>query len=189
MPRAGLTRDKIVEAAGVLADEQGFDTLTLAALARLFNVRLPSLYGHLASSDDLKKGVALLGLRLLAEKAEEAVAGRSGKDALVALANAQRDFARQHPGLFQAARHPLDPADVADSGGARLSRINHAMLRGYNLEEEDRVHATRLLGAFVLGFSLLELAGSFEHSAPEPGVSWERGIDALDLLIKSWAES
>ena len=189
MPRAGLTRDRIIEAAAALADEQGFDTLTLAALARVFNVRLPSLYGHLANSDDLKKGVALLALGLLAERAEEAIAGRSGREALIALANAHRDFARQHTGLFQAARYPLDPDSIADSGAMRLSRANHAMLRGYDLDEEGRVHATRLIGAFVLGFSLLELAGSFGHSAPDPEMSWRRGVEALDVLIRSWAKA
>lgn len=188
MPRAGLTRDRIITAAAALADEQGFDMVTLAALARVFNVRLPSLYGHLASSDDLRKGVALLALLLLAEGTEEAIAGRSGREALIALANAHRDFARQHPGLFQAARHPIDPDSIADSGAMRLSRASHAMLRGYDLDEEDRVHATRLISAFVLGFSLLELAGSFGHSAPDPEGSWTRGIDALDLLIRSWAK-
>jgi AcrR family transcriptional regulator len=108
VPRAGLSKDKIIAAAGNLADDEGFDSLTLAAVARLFNVRLPSLYGHVASVHDLKKGVALLALHSLAEKTEEAVAGRAGKDALIALVNTHRDFARQHPGLFQASRYPLD---------------------------------------------------------------------------------
>lgn len=189
MPRAGLTRDRIIEAAATLADEQGFDTVTLTALARVFHVRLPSLYGHLANSDDLRKGVALHALRLLAERTEEAIAGRSGREALIALTNAHRDFARQHIGLFQAARYPLDADSIADSGAMRLSRASHAMLRGYDLDEEGRVHATRLIGSFVLGFSLLELAGSFGHSTPDPEMSWTRGIDALDVLIRSWAQA
>lgn len=189
MPRAGLTRDIIIEAAGRLADEQGFDALTLAAVARLFAVRLPSLYAHLESSEDLKKGVALLALDRLADAAEAAVAGRAGRDALIALCAAHRDFARRHPGLFHAARHTLDAASAAQSGGMRLSRINQAMLRGYDLGPEDRVHATRLVGSFILGFSLLELAGSFDHSAPEAEFSLTRGLDGLDLLIRNWADA
>lgn len=184
-----MTRDKIIEAAGALADAQGFEAVTLAALARQFGVRLPSLYAHLASSDALKQGVALRALDQLAERAEAAVAGRSGKEALQALLDAHRDFARRHPGLFHAARYPLDPQSAQASGGARLARINHAMLRGYGLSDPDRVHATRLVGAFVLGFSLLELAGSFDHSAPAPDLSWARSVDALDGLIRSWAQA
>lgn len=187
MPRAGLTRDKIIEAASTLADEQGFDNLTLAAIARLFSVRLPSLYAHVASVHELKKGVALLALQRLAERTEEAVAGRAGKDALIALVDTHRNFAQEHPGLFQASRYPLDGESAARSGGARLARLNHAMLRGYDLGDEDRVHATRLIGSFVLGFSLLELAGSFSHSAPDAELSWRRNLDGLDALFKSWA--
>jgi len=187
MPKAGLTRDKIIAAAAALADAQGFAGLTLAAIARLFEVRLPSLYAHVASLEDLRQAVALLALARLAERSEEAVAGRAGRDALLSLTKAYRDFARQHPGLFEAARHPLDAATAAGSGGARLARVSHAMLRGYDLAEADRVHATRLIGAFVLGFSLLELAGSFAHSPPDAELSWQRGIDGLDALIRSWA--
>ena len=187
MPRAGLTRERIVEAGARLADEQGFEALTLAQLARQFGVKLASLYSHIQNSDDLKKGVALLALARLADRADEAVAGRSGKDALVALANVHRVFAQEHPGLFQAARYPIDAASAAESGGARIARIHHAMLRGYTLTEANRVHATRLLGSFFLGFSLLELAGSFAHSAPETDASWARSLDGFDALLKSWA--
>ena len=188
MPRAGLSKGKIIAAAGNLADDKGFDSLTLAAVARLFDVRLPSLYGHVASVDELKKGVALLALHSLAERTEEAVAGRAGKDALIALVNTHRDFAREHPGLFQASRYPLDGQSAALSGGARLARVNHAMLRGYALGDEDRVHATRLIGSFVLGFSLLELAGSFGHSNPDSELSWKRDVEGLDALLQRWAK-
>lgn len=187
MPRAGLSKDKIIAAAAVLADGESFDSLTLAAVARLFDVRLPSLYGHVASVHELKKGVALLALHSLAERTEEAVAGRAGKDALMALVNTHRDFAKQHPGLFRASRYPLDGQSAALSGGARLARVYHAMLRGYALAEEDRVHATRLIGSFVLGFSLLELAGSFSHSSPDSELSWKRDVEGLDALFQSWA--
>jgi len=189
VPRIGLNREKILAAAGKLADVEGFDSLTLAAVAREFDVRLPSLYGHVASVHELKQGLALMGLQRLAEKTEEAVAGRAGKDALIALADTHRAFARQHPGLFQAARYPLDSDSAARSAGARLAKVNHAMLRGYALDEEDRVHATRLIGSFVLGFSLLELAGNFDHSAPDADLSWKRDLEALDALLRSWANA
>lgn len=188
VPRVGLTRDKIIEAASKLSDEEGFDSLTLASIARLFGVRLPSLYGHVASVHALKTGVALLALQRLAERTEEAVAGRAGKDALAALVDTHRGFAREHPGLFHASRYPLDGESAAESGGARLARVYHATLRGYGLGDADRVHATRLIGSFVLGFSLLELAGSFSHSAPDAELSWRRDIDGLDALFKSWAK-
>lgn len=187
MPRAGLTRKRLVEAAAKLTDEHGFDALTLAALARQFDVKLASLYSHVRNSDDLKAGVALLALSELADRADEAIAGRAGKDALIALADVHRSFAREHPGRFQAARFRIDAETAATSGGARLSRINQAVLRDYPLTETDRIHAIRLLGSFFLGFSILELAGSFAHSQPEAETSWFRSLDALDALLRSWA--
>tara|TARA_R110002124_G_scaffold16882_7_gene71533 strand:- start:101931 stop:102506 length:576 start_codon:yes stop_codon:yes gene_type:complete len=185
--RAGLTRDRIIEAGAKLADEWGFDAVTLAELARQFDVKLASLYSHLKNAEDLNTGIALLALNALADRADEAVAGRSGKDAMIALASVHRAFAREHPGLFHAARYPLDAATAANSGGARLSRTMQAMLRGYALTDEGVVHATRLLGSFFLGFALLELSGSFSHSSPGPDASWVHGLDGLDALLMSWA--
>lgn len=189
MARAGLTRALIIDAGAQLADARGFEAVTLAELARQFSVKLASLYSHLKNSDDLKTGIALLALDTLADRAADCVAGRSGKDALIALANVHRDFAREHPGLFQAARHPLDAETAATSGGARLSRLNQAMLRGYALSEANRVHATRLLGSFFLGFSLLEMAGSFAHSSPAASTSWAQSLDGLDALLRGWADA
>lgn len=187
MPRAGLSRERLIDAAGALADKQGFAALTLAELARIFGVKLASLYSHVKNSDDLKAGVALKALALLADWADEAVAGRAGKDALTALGDVHRRFAREHPGLFEAARFPLDASLAAGSGGARLSRAMQAVLRGYDLEDADGVHAVRLLGSFFLGFPLLELGGGFAHSQPGPEQSWQRGLAGLDAMFKSWA--
>ena len=61
------------------------------------------------------------------------------------------------------------------------------MLRGYGLDEADAVHAVRLLGATIHGFTALELSGGFDHSAPAPEESWVRTLDALDATLRSWA--
>lgn len=186
MPRVGLTRERLVEAGCDLADREGFAALTLAELARMFEVKLASLYSHVRNSDDLKAGVALKALDLLADRADEALAGRAGKDAIVALAEVHRHFAGKHPGLFEATRFPLSAEQAAGSGGVRLARAMRAALRGYGLVEADEVHAVRLLGSFFLGFSLLELGGNFAHSQPEPDQSWQRGLDALDAMLTNW---
>ena len=55
---------------------------------------------------------------------------------------------------------------------ARVARVSHAMLRGYDLSDTENVHATRLIGAFVLGFFLLELGENFCHSAPDAEIPW-----------------
>jgi AcrR family transcriptional regulator len=187
MARAGLTTERLIHAGAQLADEIGFEKMTGAELARRFDVKLASLYSHVDNFDDLKLKIALLALREMAELAADALAGRSGKDALVALADVYRDYARKHPGRFVAARFPMSSANAAASAGPRLAQMTQAVLRGYALSEADQVHATRLLGSFFMGFVTLELSQSFSHSAPEAQTSWTRSLDALDAMLKTWA--
>ena len=186
MARAGLTTARLVEAGADLADREGFESVTATALARLFDVRVASLYAHIENTHDLLTRIALLALDRLANRAADAVAGLAGRDALVALANVHRDFALAHPGLFSASRYPLDSAAAASSGGARISRLTRAVLHGYGLGETEETHAIRLLGSLFLGFTTLEQAGNFSHSTPDPHLSWLRTLDAMDAILKAW---
>ena len=86
MPRAGLTPDLIVLAAATLADREGLDHVTVSAVARLVGVKPASVYAHLEGADDLLRRVTQLALEEMAERASDAVAGRSGRDALAAFA-------------------------------------------------------------------------------------------------------
>jgi AcrR family transcriptional regulator len=184
--RAGLTTERVVRAGAELADEVGFDRVTVSEVARRFDVKVASLYSHVKSSQDLKIRIALFALEELAERAADALAGRAGKDALAAYANAYRDYAREHPGRADAARTRLDPETAAASAGVRHSQMTRAILRGYDLAEPDQTHAVRLLGGVFQGYVSLEMSGSFSHSAPDPEVSWARVLDALDALLRNW---
>ncbi|MEU9555720.1 TetR/AcrR family transcriptional regulator [Streptomyces fumanus] len=186
MARAGLTADRLIRAGAELADEVGFEQVTLSALARRFDVKVASLYSHLKNSRDLKTGIALLALAELADRAADALAGRAGRDALTALADVYRDYAREHPGRYAAAQFRLDARTAAASAGVRQAQMTRALLRGYDLTEPDQTHAVRLLGSVFHGYVSLELAGGFSHSAPDSQESWERILDALDALLRDW---
>ncbi|MFD6153111.1 TetR/AcrR family transcriptional regulator [Streptomyces sp. NPDC060243] len=186
MGRVGLSTRRLVRAGAELADEEGFAQVTLSALARRFGVKPASLYAHVRSSDDLRTGIALLALDELADRAADALAGRAGKDALSAFAEAYRSYAREHPGRYAATRHPLDHETALASAGPRHARMSRALLRGYALDEPDATHAVRLLGSVFHGFVDLELSGNFAHSAPPAEESWHRTLDALDHLLRTW---
>ena len=186
MVRAGLTTERLVRAGAELADEAGFEQVTVSELARRFDVKVASLYSHLKNSQDLKTRIALLALEELADRAAEALAGRAGKDALRAFADAYRDYAREHHGRYQAARFRLDPETAAASAGGRHAQMTRAILRGYDLAEPDQTHAVRLLGSVFHGYVDLEAAGGFSHSAPDCQESWTRILDALDALLRAW---
>ncbi|MFD8253483.1 TetR/AcrR family transcriptional regulator [Streptomyces werraensis] len=185
-PRAGLTTERLTQAGATLADEVGFDQVTVSELARRFDVKVASLYSHVRNSHDLKTRIALLALEELADRAADALAGRAGKDALVALANVYRDYAREHPGRYAAAQFRLDPETAAAGAGVRHAKMTRALLRGYHLDEPDQTHAVRLLGSVFHGYVSIEMGGGFSHSAPDTEETWSRLLDALDALLRTW---
>ncbi|MEV8034309.1 TetR/AcrR family transcriptional regulator [Streptomyces sp. NPDC002742] len=186
MVRAGLNAERLTRAGAELADEVGFDQVTVSALARRFDVKVASLYSHLKNSDDLKTRIALLALDELADQGAAALAGRAGKDALTAFANVYRDYAREHPGRYAAAQLRLDPETAAASAGVKHARMMRAILRGYHLTEPDQTHAVRMLGSVFHGYVSLEIGGGFSHSSPDSQESWSRVLDALDALLRNW---
>ena len=74
MARAGLTAERLARAGAELADEVGFDQVTVSALARRFDVKVASLYSHVKNSHDLRTRIALLALEELADRGAAALA-------------------------------------------------------------------------------------------------------------------
>ncbi|GGG25382.1 transcriptional regulator [Rhodococcoides trifolii] len=188
MARAGLTLERVALAGAELADRDGFDRVTVSAVARHFDVAVASLYSYVKSSRDLEGRIALLALTELADRAAEAIAGRSGKDALTAFADAYREYALAHPGRWAATRATLDPDSGALAAGRRHTDLMQAVLRGYHLDDRDRTHAIRLLGSVFNGYVSLESSGGFAHSTPDSQQSWVRILDALDALLRNWPQ-
>lgn len=186
MARAGLSADRLVAAAADLADEAGYENVTLSALARHFGVKDASLYSHVRNLQDLRTRLALLAGGEMIDEIATAVAGRSGKDALAAFAGAYRAYALAHPGRYAATQIRLDQALVTDSPALRrTAEITYGMLRGYGLREPDLTDAVRLLRSTFHGYCALEAGGGF--GAPrDVQRSWERAIDALHVALENW---
>ncbi|WP_067677525.1 TetR/AcrR family transcriptional regulator [Nocardia miyunensis] len=185
-PRSGLTTERVVRGAAELADEIGFDKLTLSAVARKFGVRDPSLYVHVRNLHDLRVRVALLASAELNERIGAAVAGRSGRDALIAFADAYRSYVLDHPERYAATQIRMDPAEVGeDPALLRSIELTTAVLRGYDLGETAGLDAARLLRSTFHGFATLEASGGFAHSRPAAD-SWPNIVDALHHTLSNW---
>jgi AcrR family transcriptional regulator len=94
MPRAGLSTQDVVAAAAQLADEVGFQELTMGLLAQRLGIRTPSLYKHVADLADLRHRIAVLAAVELGEGLRDALQGRSGREALAGLLGAFRSYHR-----------------------------------------------------------------------------------------------
>ncbi|MFQ6395522.1 TetR/AcrR family transcriptional regulator [Nocardia sp. KC 131] len=185
-PRAGLTVEKIVLAAAELADEVGFENITVSALARKFDVKDASLYSHIKNIKDLRGRVSILAAEEKTDLIADAVAGLAGRDALAAYANGWRQYALTHPGRYAATQVPLNPAVATVWPGWRRGvDLTYGMLRAYGLDEPDLTDAVRLLRSTFHGYTSLEASGGFGHSRPTEA-SWERIIDALHITLQQW---
>jgi AcrR family transcriptional regulator len=153
----GLTPDLVADAAIRIADADGLEAVTIARLAAELGVRPPSLYNHIESRDALLRTVATRAVDELAQRLAGAAVGRSGPDAVTAVAHAYRDFAREHPGWYAATQRP----DQDPEAGRRAVDVVLASLRAWDLDETDALHTVRILRAALHGFAALEASGGF----------------------------
>jgi AcrR family transcriptional regulator len=162
VPRAGLNQAAVIHAAATIADTNGVGAVSLAKIADQFGVRSPSLYKHVEGLPGVMRGLALLGTKGAQRRISTATIGLSGDDALVAMAAALWQFARDHPGLYAASTSAPDRHDkeLVDANTELLETVL-AGLRAYRLEGEDAFHAVRGLRAIVHGFVALEASGGF----------------------------
>lgn len=183
--RPPLTPESLTRTAADLADEVGFEAVTVSAVARRVGVKPASVYFHLAGTDDLRGRISALALTELGERLGLALAGRAGRDALAALVDAVRTFATEHPGRWESTQVRIT-APEAEPAGARVGALMLAVVRGYGLPESEQTHAVRLIGSTVNGFVRLHVTGGFDRSDPDPEESWSRMTQALDTALTHW---
>ncbi|HEX7321841.1 MAG TPA: WHG domain-containing protein [Mycobacterium sp.] len=156
-----LSRDVIVNAALSFLDREGWDALTINALATQLQTKGPSLYNHLQSLDDLRRAMRMRVIDDIIEMLKQVGAGRSADDAVLAMAGAYRSYARHHPGRYSAfTRMPLggdDPEYTKVARGAAAPVI--AVLSTYGLDGDQAFHAALEFWAAMHGFVLLEMTG------------------------------
>jgi AcrR family transcriptional regulator len=172
---AKLSRELIVNAALAFLDREGWDALTINALATQLGTKGPSLYNHVDSLDDLRRTVRMRVIDDILQMLSTVGAGRTGEDAVMAMAGAYRSYAHHHPGRYSAfTRTPLggdDPEFTAASHAAAAPVI--AVLASFGLDGQDAFCAALEFWAALHGFVLLEMTGVMD-----PGVIGSGGAQA-----------
>ena len=186
MPRAGLTTGLVTEEAGRLADEVGFENLTMSALALRLGVRQPTLYKHVSGTTGLHREMAVLAKTELADVLRRAAVGRARDEALVAIADAYRAWATAHPGRYAATVPAAASGDSQDErAGLEAVQVVTDVLGGYGLSGEDAIDATRALRSTLHGFVTLQSSGGFGLPA-DVERSFRRTIEGLIGVIAHW---
>jgi AcrR family transcriptional regulator len=179
MPRKSIDKTIILETATQLADADGLEQVTLAALAQRLGIKTPSLYNHIDGMNGLRKELALYGIRKLNEEITQASVGKAGDKALLSMGTAYVSFVRKHPGLYEATLPSSVDLDVQAAGNTLIMLLLR-VLEEYNLEEEDALHIVRGFRSLVHGFASLEHKGGF-------GLSLDRD-ESLRRLLETYLQ-
>ncbi len=164
-PRKRIDKETVIRAAAALLEEGGTDGLSLTRLAEKLGIQTPSLYNHIDGLAGLQRELALLSARNLAERMEQAAVGRSGSQAILAIAQAYREYIKSAPALYQfnlrapGNRPRKDPE--LEAAEERSVRIALAVVESFGLRGDDAIHAVRGLRSLIHGFASLEVAGGF----------------------------
>jgi AcrR family transcriptional regulator len=164
-----------VASAAAVADEVGFGGLSMGLVAERLGVRTPSLYKHVDNLADLNRRIAVLALTEVGDAVRDAIQGRSGSDALGAMARAIRDFVIKHPGRYAATVGIPggDASDPLESAGIRVVNSMAAVLHGYDIAPQELNHALRTLRSLLHGFATLQAANGFQwDDDAEESFSW-----------------
>ena len=186
MARAGLTTAVVTQEAGRLADEVGFENLTLSALALRLGVRQPTLYKHVNGTSGLHREMAVAAKTELADVIRRAAVGRARDEALFAIADAYRTWATEHPGRYVATVRAPVPGDLDDElASLEALRVVTDVLQGYGILGDDAIDATRALRATLHGFVTLQSAGAFGLPA-DVDRSFHRMVQGVIRAITQW---
>jgi AcrR family transcriptional regulator len=146
--RAPLTRERVLHAAITLADQGGFELLTMRRLANALGVEAMSLYNHVASKDDLLDGM----VDLVFAEIERPSTASDWRAAMRTRAISTREALGRHRwaiGLMEGR---------TNHGPANMSLHNAVLgcLRGAGFSMEMTVHAYSMQDAYIYGFALQE---------------------------------
>ena len=148
-PRVPLSRERVLGAAVLLADEDGLESLTMRSLGLRLGVEAMSLYNHVANKDDLLDGMVDLVVSEIDLPADT-----------VDWTGAMRRRAISAQAVFS--RHPWASALVdsrESSGPARLRYFDWVIgtLRRAGFSLEMAVRAFSLLDSYIYGFGRQQL--------------------------------
>jgi AcrR family transcriptional regulator len=186
--RSRINSEQILAAAGEIGDTAGLGALTTTRLAERLRIKPPSLYQHFANIEVIKDALAMRALGEMIDLHKDVTSGRTGREALNALAHAQRTYAQARPGLYLAAMQ-------AHAGNAAISTLRQTYVRlvastleTYHMDAEAAVEVSRPLLAALQGFVLVELNG-LVGTPFETDQGYQRLLDMLDVGARAAARS
>jgi TetR/AcrR family tetracycline transcriptional repressor len=158
--REPLTRDRVIEAALRVMDDEGLEAVTMRRIAREVGVEAMSLYHHVEDKEDLLDGICervMAGFRF-PEPTED------WDENCRRAARAWRHLLRQHPNVMRLFAEERGPVRSIDS--MRPMEFAIRLLRAAGLSDRDAAQAFHAFGGYIQGFVMMEL-GSIASGVDE----------------------
>ncbi|NLU82591.1 TetR/AcrR family transcriptional regulator [Rhodococcus sp. HNM0569] len=152
-------RRRILDAARLRADTDGWAAVTTRHLADAIGYSQPVLYGHFPGGKaEIMLAVALEGFADMARLCRTALGRKRGRIAIEAVADAYLEFGAAHPAVYEAMfQQPIDTRFGAEDTDPDL-RAGFAALSETIGDDGDGT-ATEVFWGALHGLSLLERAG------------------------------
>jgi AcrR family transcriptional regulator len=169
--REPLTRDRVIEAALRVMDEEGLEAVSMRRIAREVGVEAMSLYHHVEDKEDLLDGIC-----------EHIMAGFEfpdlGDDWVENCkrgARAWRRLLQAHPAVMRLFAEQRGPIRSIDS--MRPTEFALKILRSCGLTDRDTAQAFHAFGGYIQGFVMMEL-GSIAGGSDEEHVKMHAELAA-----------
>lgn len=158
---ARTSSEAIVAAARAILEADGFDAVTMQAVAARVGVRAPSLYKRVADRSALIRAVTDAIIEELATALRVPDTARDAADELRAIADRFRAFVHANPAGYGLLFANLSP-DIAPDGAA-LAALGRPIVAATArlVGDGDALSAARTFVAWAHGFTGMELAGGF----------------------------
>lgn len=120
---------------------------------------MEAFFGKVDTIPQMKQALAIAGYQGLRRQIEKAIEGKTGSDAVRAMALAMRSFALGSPGLAVASfRDPeVDNPEYQKAAG-ELAQTVLRVFSNVGITDESAKHAIRILKSLVRGFVLGEMS-------------------------------
>jgi AcrR family transcriptional regulator len=172
--RTPLSRERVLSAAIVLADERGAQELTMRKLAKELGVEAMSLYNHVANKTDLLDGM----IDVVFSEIDAPAAGGDWKAELRKRAVSTRAALNRH-------RWAIGEMEGRTDHGPSNLRLHDAVLgclRGAGFSIEMSVHAMSVQDAYIYGFALQQSDMSPETPEDFAAVAQQQMVDYAAVL-------
>ena len=158
--RTPLTRERVVDAALRVMDEEGLEAVSMRRVAREVGVEAMSLYHHVDDKEDLLDGVC----ECVMAEFDFPEPSDDWKENCRRGARAWRELLRRHPNVMRLFAEERGPIRSVDS--MRPTEFALRILRSSGLSDRDTAQAFHAFGGYIQGFVMMEL-GSIAGGSDE----------------------